>query len=151
VLAIPVTLLAGFLLHSAVVGLALGVAGILLVAGALLVPPPRTPAGEAVRAQLVAFRHYLAGVDPGRLPPDQRQAAFAGLLPYAVVLALAPQLARALQAAGVGYGYTDPMWFSTFSSDATPASSPVSSGGSGGGFSGGSAGGGGGGGGGGSW
>jgi hypothetical protein len=49
----------------------------------------------------------------------------------------------------VGYGYTDPMWFSTFSSDATRASSPVSSGGSGGGFSGGSAGGGGGGGG--SW
>lgn len=151
VLAIPVAVLGGFLLHAAVVGLALGVAGILLIVGALLVPAPRTPAGETVRAQLLAFRGHLATLDPGRLPPEQRQAAFAGLLPYAVVLALAPQLAQTLQAAGVGFGYADPMWFSTFSSDATRASSPVSSGSGGGSSSGGSSGGGGGGGGGGSW
>ena len=150
--AIPTTVLAGFLLHAAVVGLALGAAGVLLVAGALLTPAPRTPAGEAARVQLVAFRQFLGGIDPARLPPEQRQVAVAGLLPYAVVLALAPQLAQALQAAGVGFGYADPLWFSTFSSDATRvSSSSSSSGGSGGGGFSGSSGGGGGGGGGGSW
>jgi uncharacterized membrane protein YgcG len=106
-----------------------------------------------VRAQLIAFRQLLAGIDPARLPPEQRQAAFAGLLPYAVVLALAPQLAQALQAAGVGFGCADPMWFSTFHRDATRASSPASSSSGSSGRSGfsGSSGGGGGGGGGGSW
>lgn len=145
VLALPVTLVLGFTLHAGIVGPAVGLAGILLIAGAFGVPAPRTPAGEAVRSRLIAFRAHLASVDPSRLPAEQRQAAFAGLLPYAVVLALAPQLAYALQA----YGYPDPSWFSTFSSDATRASSPVSSSGGSGGS--GSSGGGGGGGGGGSW
>lgn len=148
-LAVPATIVLALTLHAGIVGVALGVAGILLIVCSALVPAPRTPAGEAVRQQLIAFKAHLGAVDPARWPADQRQAAFAGLLPYAVVLALAPVLAQRLAAAGVGYGYADPMWFSTFSTDATRASASSSSGGGSG--SSGSSGGGGGGGGGGSW
>lgn len=155
-LTLPAVFLLGFLAHAGLAGLALGLGGILTIVHAVRKPAPRTPEGELVRSRLLAFRAYLAGVDPGRYPPEQREAALAGLLPYAVVLGLAPQLAAAFLAAGVvagGYG-SDPYWWSTFSDDATRASTPIassSSGGSSSGFSGGSSGGGGGGGGGGSW
>ena len=77
----------------------------------------RRPAGARRRGRRPARRSGPSSspsadtwptLDPGRLPPEQRQAAFAGLLPYAVVLALAPQLAQTLQAAGVGFGYDGP-------------------------------------------
>jgi uncharacterized membrane protein len=91
------------------------------------------------------------------VPVDTITVALGALLPYAVALGLAPQLASAFSSsAGVvagGYAYaSNPMWWSTFAGDATRATSPASSSSGGGsGFSGGSAGGGGGGGGGGSW
>ena len=116
-------------------------------------PAPRTPEGEVPQSRLLAFKRTLAGIDPTVLPPEQREATLAGLLPYAVALGLAPQLAAAFSAAGVvagGHAYSSyPLWWSTFAGDATRATSPVSSssGGSSGGssgFSGGSAGGGGG-------
>ena len=154
-LAFPLTLLLGFLAHAAIAGLALVAGGGLLIAYALTRPLPRTEAGEIARSQLLAFKQMLAGIDPARFPPEQREAALAGFPPYAVVLGLAPQLASAFLAAGVvagGYAYTsNPMWWSIFASDATSATSSSSSGDGGSGFSGGSSGGGGGGGGGGSW
>jgi uncharacterized membrane protein YgcG len=154
--ALPLTFLLGFVAHAGLAGPALAAGGGLLIAYALTRPAPRTEAGEIARSQLMAFKQTLAGMDPGRLPPEQREAALGGLLPYAVALGLAPQLASAFLAAGVvagGYAYTaNPMWWSTFAGDATRASSPASSSSGGGsGFSGGSSGGGGGGGGGGSW
>jgi uncharacterized membrane protein YgcG len=154
--ALPVTFLLGFLAHAGIAGPALAAGGILTIAYALTRPAPRTEAGEIARSQLMAFKQTLASLDPGRFPAEQREAALGGLLPYAVVLGLAPQLASAFLAAGVvagGYAYTsNPMWWSTFAGDATRATSPAaSSSGGGSGFSGGSAGGGGGGGGGGSW
>jgi uncharacterized membrane protein YgcG len=155
VVALPLTFLLGFLVHAALAGPALAVGGALMIAYALTRPAPRTEAGEIARSQLMAFKQTLAGIDPGRFPPEQREAALGGLLPYAVVLGLAPQLASAFLAAGVvagGYAYTsNPMWWSTFATDATSATASSSSGGSSSGFSGGSSGGGGGGGGGGSW
>jgi uncharacterized membrane protein YgcG len=154
-LALPLTFVLGFALHAGVVGPALFVGGILMIAYGASKPAPRTPAGEIARSQLMAFTRTLAGIDPTRLPPDRREATLAGLLPYAVALGLAPQLAAAFSAAGVvagGYAYaTNPLWWSTFAGDATRATSPASSSSGGSGFSGGSAGGGGGGGGGGSW
>lgn len=153
--AFPLTFLLGFLAHAAIAGPALVVGGILLIAYALTRPAPRTEAGEIARSQLMAFKQTLANMDPGRIPPEQREAALGGFLPYAVVLGLAPQLASAFLAAGVvagGFAYTsNPMWWSTFATDATSATSSSSSSGGGSGFSGGSSGGGGGGGGGGSW
>jgi Predicted membrane protein (DUF2207) len=154
--ALPLTFLFGFLAHAAVAGPALALGGALTIAYALTRPLPRTEAGEIARSQLIAFKQTLAGIDPARFPAEQREAALGGLLPYAVVLGLAPQLASAFLAAGVvagGYAYTaNPMWWSTFATDATSAtSSSSSSSGGGSGFSGGSSGGGGGGGGGGSW
>lgn len=154
VLSLPLTLLLGFLAHAGIVGPALSAGGILLVVHAFTKAQPRTEAGEVARSQLLAFKQTLSRIDPGRLPAEQREAALGGLLPYAVVLGLAPQLAAAFSAAGVvagGYAFaSDPMWWSTFSSDATRVTSPSSSSG-GSGSSGGSSGGGGGGGGGGSW
>jgi uncharacterized membrane protein YgcG len=156
VLSLPLTFVLGFALHAGLAGPGLFAGGILMLAHAGTKPSPRTPEGEIARSQLLAFKQTLAGIDPSRLPAEQREAQLAGLLPYAVVLGLAPQLASAFLAAGVvagGYAYTsNPMWWSTFAGDATRATSPASSssGGSSG-FSGGSAGGGGGGGGGGSW
>ncbi len=156
-LSAPLTLVLGFAAHAALAGPALTAGGVLLIAYGLTRPAPRTEAGEIARSQLMAFKQTLAALDPGRLPPEQREAALGGLLPYAVVLGLAPQLASAFLAAGVvagGYAYTsDPMWWSTFAGDATRATSSASSssGGGGSGFDGGSAGGGGDGGGGGSW
>ena len=156
VLALPLTFALGFGLHAGLAGPALFVGGILVIAYGASKPAPRTPEGEVARSQLMAFKRTLAGIDPTQLPPDQREAALAGLLPYAVALGLAPQLASAFSAAGVvagGHAYVaNPMWWSTFAGDATRATSPASSSSGGGsGFSGGSAGGGGGGGGGGSW
>jgi Predicted membrane protein (DUF2207) N-terminal domain/Predicted membrane protein (DUF2207) C-terminal domain len=156
VLAVPLTFVLGFGLHAGLAGPALFAGGILMIAYGASKPAPRTPAGEVARSQLMAFKRTLAAIDPTRLPPDQREAALAGMLPYAVALGLAPQLAAAFSAAGVvagGHAYvSNPMWWSTFAGDATRATSPVSSSSGGGsGFSGGSAGGGGGGGGGGSW
>jgi uncharacterized membrane protein YgcG len=156
VLSFPVTFVLGFVLHAALAGPALFAGGILLIAHALTKPSRRTAEGEVARSRLMAFKQTLARIDPTRLPPEQREGALAGLLPYAVALGLAPQLASAFLAAGVvagGYAYTsNPMWWSTFAGDATRATSPSSSSSGGGsGFSGGSAGGGGGGGGGGSW
>ena len=155
VLSLPLTLLLGFLAHAGIVGPALFAGGILLIVHAFTKAQPRTEAGEVARSQLMAFTQTLSRIDPGRLPADQREAALGSLLPYAVVLGLAPQLAAAFSAAGVvagGYAFAaTPMWWSTFSSDATRATSPSSSSSGGSGFSGGSAGGGGGGGGGGSW
>ena len=155
-LALPLTFVLGFGLHAGLAGPALFVGGILTIAYGASKPAPRTPEGEVARSQLMAFRRTLAGIDPTRLPPDQREATLAGLLPYAVALGLAPQLAATFSAAGVvagGHAYvSNPMWWSTFAGDATRATSPASSSSGGGsGFSGGSAGGGGGGGGGGSW
>lgn len=151
----PLTLLLGFLARAGIAGVALVVGGALLIAYALTRPAPRTEAGEVARAQLMAFKQTLAGIDPARFPAEQREAALGGLLPYAVVLGLAPQLASAFLAAGVvagGYAYAaNPMWWSTFATDATTATSTSSSSDGGSGFSGGSSGGGGGGGGGGSW
>ena len=155
VLSLPLTFLLGVLAHAGIVGPALAAGGILLVVHAFTGPQPRTEAGETARSQLMAFRQTLSRIDPGRLPAEQREAALGSLLPYAVVLGLAPQLAAAFSAAGVvagGYAFAaTPMWWSTFSSDATRATSPSSSSSGGSGFSGGSSGGGGGGGGGGSW
>ena len=150
VLAVPVTLALGFLAHAGLAGLALGLGGILRIAYGALGPVPRTPEGEQVRSRLLAFKTYLAGFDPIRYPPGQREAVLGSLLPYAVVLGLAPQLASAFLAAGVVAGgyVSNPLWWSTFSSDATSAATPSSSSGSGGS---GSSGGGGGGGGGGGW
>lgn len=152
---IPLAIGLAFLAHAAVVGPAVLVGGILLMVHSGVRAQPRTEAGEIARSQLMAFKQTLAAIDPARLPAEQREAALGGLLPYAVVLGLAPQLAAAFSAAGVtagGYAYAaTPMWWSTFSTDATRATTPSSSGSSGGGFSGGSSGGGGGGGGGGSW
>jgi hypothetical protein len=155
-LALPLTFVLGFGLHAGLAGPALLAGGILMIAYGAGKPAPRTQAGEVARSQLIAFRRTLAGIDPARLPPDQREAALAALLPYAVALGLAPQLAAAFSAAGVvagGHAYvSNPLWWSTFAGDATRATSPASSSSGGGsGFSGGSAGGGGGGGGGGSW
>ncbi len=155
-LAVPLTFVLGLGLHAGLAGPALFVGGILMIAYGASKPAPRTPEGEVARSQLMAFKHTLAGIDPTRLPPDQREATLAGLLPYAVALGLAPQLAAAFSAAGVvagGHAYvSNPLWWSTFAGDATRATSPASSSSGGGsGFSGGSAGGGGGGGGGGSW
>jgi uncharacterized membrane protein HdeD (DUF308 family) len=151
----PLTLALGFLTHAGIVGPALFAGGIVLIAHAFTKAQPRTEAGEVARSQLLAFKRTLSGIDPGRLPPEQREATLGGLLPYAVVLGLAPQLAAAFSAAGVvagGYAMaSNPMWWSTFSTDATHATSPSSSSSGGSGFSGGSSGGGGGGGGGGSW
>jgi uncharacterized membrane protein YgcG len=156
VLSLPFTFAFGFGLHAGIAGPALFVGGILLIAYGVTKPAPRTPEGEIARSRLLAFKRTLAGIDPTRLPPDQREATLAGLLPYAVALGLAPQLAAAFSAAGVvagGHAYSSyPLWWSSFAGDATRATSPVSSSSGGGsGFSGGSAGGGGGGGGGGSW
>lgn len=153
-LAIPVTLLLGFLADAGIAGLALGAGGIVLIVHAFTRPSTRTAAGEVARSQLIAFKAYLSRIDPAALPAAQREAALAGLLPFAVVLGLAPQLAGAFSAVGVAAGgYTSsPAWWSTFATDATRASTPSSSSSGGGsGFSGGSSGGGGGGGGGGSW
>jgi hypothetical protein len=155
-LSLPFTFAFGFGLHAGTAGPALFVGGILLIAYGVTKPAPRTPEGEIARSRLLAFKRTLAGIDPTRLPPDQREATLAGLLPYAVALGLAPQLAAAFSAAGVvagGHAYSSyPLWWSSFAGDATRATSPVSSSSGGGsGFSGGSAGGGGGGGGGGSW
>ena len=152
ILAVPATFLLGFVAHAGLIGPALLVGGILTVVWGAVKAAPRTPQGEEARARLLAFKTYLGGVDPGRYPPEQREAALGSLLPYAVVLGLAPQLATAFSAAGVAAGgmASNPMWWSTFSSQATTASS-ASSGSGGSGFSGGSSGGGGGGGGGGSW
>ena len=152
--AFPLTFLFGFLGRAGIAGPALVVGGALLIAYALTRPAPRTEAGEIARSQLLAFKQTLAGIDPARYPAEQREAALSGLLPYAVVLGLAPQLASAFLASGVvagGYAYDNPMWWSTFATDATTATSASSSSGGGSGFSGGSSGGGGGGGGGGSW
>ena len=152
-LAVPVTLLLGFLADAGVAGIALGAGGIVLVAHAFTRPRPRTAAGEIARSQLIAFKAHLSRIDPMGLPAGHREAALAGLLPFAVVLGLAPQLAGAFSAAGVvagGYA-ANPAWWSTFATDATRAATPSSSSGGSSGFSGGSAGGGGGGGGGGSW
>jgi hypothetical protein len=155
VLALPLTFALGFGLHAGLAGPALFLGGILMIAYGASKPAPRTPAGEIARSQLMAFKRTLAGIDPTRLPPGQREAALAGMLPYAVALGLAPQLAAAFSAAGVvagGHAYAyNPLWWSTFAGDATRATSPASSSSGGSGFSGGSAGGGGGGGGGGSW
>jgi hypothetical protein len=153
VLVLPVTLALGFGAHAGLAGLALGLAGILTIVHGVQKPAPRTPEGEQAWSRLLAFKTYVAGIDPTRFPPGQRQAVLGGLLPYAVVLGLAPQLARAFLAAGVVAGgyVSNPMWWSTFSTDATRASTPSSSGSGGSGFSAGSSGGGGGGGGGGSW
>jgi hypothetical protein len=152
---IPVTFAAAFFLKAAVIGPALLVGGIVLLVAASLRSTPRTEAGEIARSQLMAFESTLRGIDPGRLPADQRDGVLAAVLPYAVVLGLAPALATAFSAAGVvagGYAYaTNPLWWSTFSTDAVRSTTPSSSSGGGSGFSGGSAGGGGGGGGGGSW
>ncbi len=156
-LSLPLTFALGFGLHAGLAGPALFAGGILMIAYGVTRPVPRTPEGEIARSRLLAFKRTLAGIDPTRLPPDQREATLAGLLPYAVALGLAPQLAASFSAAGVvagGHAYaSNPLWWSTFAGDATRATSPASasssSGGSG--FSGGSAGGGGGGGGGGSW
>lgn len=153
---IPVTVAAALVAHAAIIGPALLIGGIVLLVGTSLRSQPRTEAGEIARSQLMAFKETLRRIDPGQVPADQREAVLGSLLPYAVVLGLAPQLAAAFSAAGVvagGYAYaSNPMWWSTFSSDATSATTPSSSGSSssGGGFSG-SSGGGGGGGGGGSW
>ena len=91
-------------------------------------PAPRTPEGEVARTRLLAFKRMLAGIDPTVLPPEKREATLAGLLPYAVALGLAPQLAAAFSAAGVvadGHVYsTYPLWWSTFAGDATRATSP---------------------------
>ena len=151
-LTLPATLLLGFLGDAGLAGLALGVGGALLIAYGLTRPVPRTEAGEVARSQLLAFKRTLAGIDPARLPAEHREARLAGLLPFAVALGLAPQLAGSFAAAGVvagGYA-SSPAWWSTFAGDATRATTPSSSGSSSGGSSG-SSGGGGGGGGGGSW
>jgi Predicted membrane protein (DUF2207) len=147
---LPLTLLLGFAAHAGSAGLALLVGGVLMIVHGRTRPEPRTAAGEVARSQLIAYRQALTGIDPTRLPPDQRAAALDRMLPYAVALGLAPQVAAAFAGVGVvGEGYVTPYagsTWSTFASDATSAST-----GSGSGFSGGSAGGGGGGGGGGSW
>lgn len=149
---LPVLLVTGLAADAGLIGLALGAGGIVLIVHAFTRPAPRTEAGEVARAQLIAFRRTLQGIDPMRLPPGEREARLAGLLPYAVALGLASQLAASFSAAGVvAGGYAgNPMWWSTFAGDATRASTPASSSSGGGGFSG-SSGGGGGGGGGGSW
>lgn len=152
---IPLTIGFAFFAHAAIVGPAVLVGGILLMIYSAVKAQPRTEAGEIARSQTMAFKQTLAGIDPAQFPAEQREAALGGLLPYAVVLGLAPQLASSFLAAGVvagGYAFAStPMWWSTFAGDATRASTPSSSSSGGGGFSGGSSGGGGGGGGGGSW
>jgi hypothetical protein len=130
-LAVPLTFVLGFGLHAGLARPALLLGGILMIAYGASKPAPRTPAGEIARSQLMAFKRTLAGIDPTRLPPDQREATLAGLLPYAVALGLAPQLASAFSAAGVvagGHAYvSNPLWWSTFAGDATRATSPASS------------------------
>ena len=104
IVALPATFILGFAARAGLLGLALGAAGILTIVWGAVKAAPRTAQGEELRSRLLAFKTYLSGVDPSRYPAEQREAALGSLLPYAVVLGLAPQLASRVPGGRGGRG-----------------------------------------------
>ena len=152
-LGVPLLIVLGLTVGAGALGIAVLVAGVLLIVAALYGPPRLTGSGTAMRARVLGFRRWLGTLDPARVPPEAQDAAFRRLLPYAVALGLAPALVQAFGTV-LAAGGSGSLWYSQvghFTSDVTRAGSPSSSGGGGGSSFSGSSGGGGGGGGGGSW
>jgi hypothetical protein len=95
VLAVPLIFVLGFAANAGAVGLALLVAGVLLlIAAAAFQPPPLTPAGAAMRARVIGFRRWIGRLDPSRTPLDDQDATFRRLLPYAVAFGFAPRMVK---------------------------------------------------------
>ncbi len=155
----------------ALVGLALGIVGVVVLALSRAAPA-RTPDGTAVLAQALGFRRYLATAEADQIRFEEGQDLFSRYLPYAIVFGLTDRWARVFaDLAAQGRVLDEPTWyvgtyapgtygfwgagfvsaidrFETIATAAITAPTPGSSGGSGfsGGFSGGGVGGGGGGG-----
>lgn len=150
----------GGLAQSLMWGLSLGLSGLFVLPFANAMPR-RTRKGAAAFLGIKGFEDYLSTAEKSMIEYQERTGYFERYLPYAMVLNVADEWAKAFE----GITSTPPQWYSgpmgtafsptIFASDMTAAStqissgltsSPSSSGGGGGGFSGGGGGGGGGGG-----
>ena len=79
------------------VGLAVILAGVALVAAGQLAPA-RTPRGGQVLRELRRFRDYLEGADVAEMPEEQREELISRFYPYALVFGLGERWAAALSA-----------------------------------------------------
>jgi uncharacterized membrane protein len=149
----------GVVAQSLMWGFALGLSGLVVLAFSNAMPR-RTGKGASAFLGIKGFEDYLSTAEKSMIEYQERQGYFERYLPYAIVLNVANQWARAFE----GITSQPPDWYSgpigttfspsAFAHDMTTAStqissgltsSPSSSGGGGGGFSGGGGGGGGGG------
>jgi uncharacterized membrane protein YgcG len=158
----------------ALVGLALAVVGVVVLASAKAAPA-RSAAGTEVLAQAVAFKRYLETADPDALRLVHGEDLFSRYLPFAIAFGVTERWSGAFESlaargeevpaptwyrgAGVPYGVPYGIWaaggfghsvesFASITTESISAATPAASGSSGfsGGFSGGGVGGGGGGG-----
>jgi uncharacterized membrane protein YgcG len=124
VLGFPLVIVLGVVAGAGAVGIAMLIAGVLLLIAAAFGPPRLTPAGAAMRARVDSFFSWLARADPATLPPAQQEPTLRRFLPYAVAAGFVPVLVRQFAPflpTDIGYG-TD-----TFTRDASAFSSDVHS------------------------
>ncbi len=96
---IGVTWLLAAMTHAGLLGLALIVAGALLLFGAGRMPA-RTAKGNAAYAQILGFRRYIATAEVNQLKYEESVDVFSRYLPYAMVFGETERWAKALAALG---------------------------------------------------
>lgn len=75
-------------------GLAMIVAGIILLVGGRGIRVPRTAAGTAVRIQSLGFREYLLTAEADQIKFEEAADIFSRYLPYAIVFGVADRWAK---------------------------------------------------------
>ena len=90
VLGVLVTLVLAFTVGNALIGLAVVLAGLVVLVGARWMPA-RTGQGSALLGAASDLTGHLTTTAPAQLPPADRETVFARSLPYAVVLGEAPR------------------------------------------------------------